>query len=125
MSGHNMPTSFLTPEWTYPDPGNGGTINPPHSAQVLLDASASAETRILRAPQTLGQCIILTLRYAGGGTITVTGYDDDGDAAREIGEGGDATAAFATEGDTAMFVAADIGGSLYWRQAATVGATVS
>lgn len=118
MSAHNTLQEELIADRTLIDPGTTGTIAIDRQGGIL-SLSAAAGSRILQAPQSIGQEVTVS-GNAVTGAITIT---QSGSAA--INAAGNTTATIDANGEIVTFVAIAVAGTLRWRVKSFDGATFS
>jgi hypothetical protein len=118
MSAHNILQEQLIADRALIDPGNAGTVVIDRSP-AILSLSSAVGTRILEAPQALGQEVTVS-----GNVITGNvGVTQAGSAA--INAAGNTTATITAAGQRVTFIAIAIAGVLRWRVKSNDGATLS
>ena len=100
------------------DPGNAGAIPVTQSGTCLLTSGASAETRTLAVPTSLGMTLDLVHTVDGGGAITIT-------VAAAINQTGNNTIAVQDAGDFLRLVSVRVGANYRWKLIVNDGATLT
>lgn len=106
MSAHSVPLEMLQAPWSVVDPGNAGTIDLANKGRATCGVrSAGVETRVVPAPQAVGQELVLYCdTHAGNITCTVTS-----------GVTGLATVTLESVGAGATLVAVSQAGAVRWQ----------
>jgi hypothetical protein len=119
MSAHNALQEVFNADKSIRDPGNGRQILVDRlPAAVSLSSGASAQTRTLAAPRSIGDSVTLSMAVDGGGDITVT-------FTYAINAAGNTILTFNDVGDWVRLEAILVGTALRWRVIGSDGAALS